>query len=124
MAGSLQPRALLGDIHTLDDGTSVRLRLARTSDAPAIRALLEGAGQTGTEVDIARLVHFDPRRRYVVCATGLVNSSETLLALGAIRLDGARQPELLVVAGGNFGELGELLSRALVASTDRRVRAA
>ncbi len=123
MAESFEIGALLGHVYTLQDGLPVRLRLARSSDAPAIQALLESHGEAG-DLEPARLVHFDPRRRYVICATGLVESSETLLAVGAIWLDGATEPDLLVVDGEHPREVRDLLWRALVASAHGRARAA
>jgi hypothetical protein len=114
----------LGHVYTLDDGTPLRLRLARSSDAPAVRSLLEACGQDGADLKAARLVHFDPRRDYVVCATGLINATETLLGIGAITLDDDAQPELLLVADVCAGQLRGLLEDALVASARGRSRAA
>ena len=123
MAGGFEPDALFGHVYTLRNGLPVRLRLARSSDAAAVRALLE-LRVPGDDLEPVRLVHFDPRRRYVICVTGLVEKSETLLGIGAITLDGATEPELLVVGGEPPEELAELLHRALVASAAARSRAA
>jgi hypothetical protein len=114
MAKSFATGALLGHVYTLGDGLPVRLRLARSSDAAAIKALLARQGQTG-DLDVARLVHFDPRRRYVLFFIGLVDATETLLGVGAISLDGATEPELLVTEAQRAQELSELLRRALLA---------
>lgn len=114
MAKSFESGALLGHVYKLRDGLLVRLRLARSSDAAAVKRLLEAEGVGGSDLEITRLVHFDPRRRYVVCATGLVDKTETLLGVGAITFDrDAPQPDLLVVAEGFQSELGPLLTRAL-----------
>ena len=121
MAERFESGALLGHVYTLRGGLPVRLRLARSSDAPAVRALLERQGRTG-DLEPARLVHFDPRRRYVLCATGLVDKTEVLLGVGAISLDGAREPDLLVVDAERRAEVTELLRGALVACA--RARAA
>src|SRR6201995_135 len=115
MAESFEPGALLGHVYTLADGLPVRLRLARSSDAAAIKRLLAEEGRGGSDLDTARLVHFDPRRRYVVCATGLVASTELLRAGGAASPDGAPDPDLLVVGPQRPQELAELLRRALMA---------
>ena len=115
MAESFEPGALLGHVYTLADGLPVRLRLARSSDAAAIKRLLAEEDRGGSDLETARLVHFDPRRRYVVCATGLVDSTEVLLGVGAIPLDGATEPDLLVVGAQRPQELTELLRRALMA---------
>jgi hypothetical protein len=104
----------LGHVYTLTEGVPVRLRLARSSDAPAVRQLLQDQGFHSGELDLARLIHFDPRRRYVVCATGLVGGKERLLGVGAITLDGATKPELLLVAEEHAEEVAPLLRRSLV----------
>ncbi|HTX33256.1 MAG TPA: hypothetical protein VMD09_17890 [Solirubrobacteraceae bacterium] len=119
MPKSFEPGALLGHVYTLGGGLLVRLRLARSSDAPAIKRLLEEQGRGGSDFEIARLVHFDPRRRYVVCATGLVDSTEVLLGVGAIGLDGVIEPDLLIVDGQCPEQVAELLRTALVACAAR-----
>jgi hypothetical protein len=124
MARDFESGALLGHVYTLRSGLPVRLRLARTSDATAIRHLLERSGYTGSDLEPARLVHFDPRRRYVLCATGLVEKTETLLGVGAISLEAGGEPDLLLVAEEQPQELRELLAHALVACAHSRARAA
>jgi|SRR5947209_18041207 len=115
MAGSFVSGALLGHALALDDGTCVRLRLARSSDVGAIAELLEREAPGLGNLDARRLVHFDPRRRYVVCATGLIGSSETVLGVGAIEFAPHRpRPDLLVVAGKYRNELAPHLTRALI----------
>jgi hypothetical protein len=78
------------------------------------------------DIEIARLVHFDPRLRCVLCATGLIDSTETLLGIGAIRLGSSDGHELLIVDDGSPEGLAENLSRALLstATRPRRSRAA
>lgn len=117
MASSFDPGALLGASYPLDGGLRVRLRLARTSDVPAIRALIEEREGSVDEMQLARLVSFDPRTRVVLCATALVDSAETLVGVGAIecRDDGEHpEPELLIVSAGSRQELAELLAGALI----------
>ena len=120
MAESFEAGALLGHVYTLPDGLPVRLRLARSSDAPGVRRLLDDE-RSGLEP--GRLVHFDPRRRYVVCATGLVDGRETLLGVGAIRLDDGTAPDLLVVDGRQPQELTDLLRCALESCAEAVTRA-
>ena len=96
---------------------SVRLRLARPRDAAAISALFEAQGLAPEELEIARLVRFDPRSRFVICATSLIDSRERVVAVGSIELD-ARSPERVVASEP---ELAQLLARVL---TDRAARAA
>ena len=123
MPWSFESGVLLGHVYTLADGSCVRLRLARTSDLVAIRGLL---AQVGLDLEAARLVHFDPRRRYVVCATGLSDCSETLLGVGSIRLDSgpSAEPDLLVLADDSREELRRLLGSVLVDAAKAYARAA
>jgi hypothetical protein len=125
---SFDPGALLGNSYVLDGGLRVRLRLARSSDAGAIHALVERQGLDPEDLQTARLVHFDPRRRYVLCATSLICSAETLVGVAAIELEsgGSDQPDTVIVDEAHSAELSELLTSALVgrASTFARSRAA
>jgi hypothetical protein len=98
--------------------------MARSSDAPAVARLLQSQGHARSDLEPARLVHFDLRLRYVLCATGLVNGAETLLGVGSICLDGSTEPELLVVGRDLPKELTTLLRGALVACAETRARAA
>jgi hypothetical protein len=128
VSASFDPGALLGNSYSLEGGLRVRLRLTRSSDAGSIRTLLERQGLDPEDLQAARLVHFDPRTRYVLCATALIDSTETLLGVAAIELDpgGSDQPDTVIVDDGHSAELGELLTSALVgrASTVARSRAA
>lgn len=123
MVPSFESGALLGHVYTLEDGPSIRLRLARSSDFAAIRDLLARAGFATPELVAGRSVHFDPRWRYVVCATGLVDSSEQLLGVGSIRLDG-EEPDLLVLADSSPRGLRGLLETVLVSAARASARAA
>ena len=113
MAHSFDPGALLGSSFTLDSGVRVRLRLARSSDSALIRDLVARVGTRPEELELARLVHFDPRRRVVICATALIESTETLVGVGAIELDGTGEPEVVIVDGEHAEALTELLAAAL-----------
>jgi len=110
---SFDPGALLGSSFTLDGGVRVRLRLARTSDSALIRGLVARVGTPAAELELARLVHFDPRLRVVICATALIDSTETLIGVGAIDLGGTGEPELLIVDAEYSQALTELLTAAL-----------
>ena len=117
MAFNFDPGALLGASFPLADGTRVRLRLARRSDAPAIRELLRSAGGPGAalqDLDVARLVHADPRRCCVMCAMALIAGRETLVGIGVRTItDESEEPELVVVDRELAAGVDGLLTAAL-----------
>jgi hypothetical protein len=93
--------------HALPAGPPVRLRLARRGDAPAVRELL-GA----SEVEVARLLTFDPAERAVICACAPVDGRETVVGIGAIELRAGAEVDTLAVAAEGLGELlSEVLRR-------------
>jgi hypothetical protein len=103
--------AILARTHRLPGGERVRLRLARARDEERLRALLRRSrGDHGA--DAGALAHFDPRHEVVVCATSLVGSSQEVIGVGAVDLDGAQPPEVVIDEGQNQ-ELAELLRLAL-----------
>jgi hypothetical protein len=128
MDRSFDPGALLAQSYPLPRGPRVRLRLAQLRDAPEIRALLERQGVEPEELEIARLVRFDPRARVAICATALLGSTETVVGVGAIELDANldAEPDTLVVDDELTDGLDELLKRALTgrANAITRSRAA
>ena len=101
---------MLAHTSTLRGGLRVRLRLARPRYEASVRGLALRAGAGYSELDVARLVRFDPRERMVICA--LLDTTDVVLGVGAIRFDSDR-PELLVVDEQLGGELRELLRRSL-----------
>jgi hypothetical protein len=70
--------------HPLPSGAHVRLRLPVRADTRGLRALV------GAET-AERLLHFDPRRRAVMCAV----SFEEVLGVGAIELRPGARPDVL-----------------------------
>jgi hypothetical protein len=99
--------------HPLPGGPAVRLRLARRGDAAAVEALLAGRGIEPGEVEVARLLAFDPARRAVICACAPVGGRETVVGVGAIDLRAGADPDTLVVDAARTDGLAELLARAL-----------
>jgi hypothetical protein len=98
--------------HTMPDGRQVRLRMARARDEESMRALLRRCRPSCDGIEAERLTRFDPRHTVVICATALTDSSQEVIGVGAVELDGAEPPDV-VVDEGEDGELGELLKRAL-----------
>ncbi len=108
------PGAMLGAGYRLPRGRRVRLRLAAASDAPRLRALMARRGLDPGGLEAARLTRFDPRRRVVICAASLIDGSERLVGVGAIDLDGATAPDLLLSDEDAAPGTGALLAGALV----------
>jgi hypothetical protein len=86
---------LLDSTTHLPDGARVRVRLPHVTDRPAMHALHARLGLRADDLELARALRFDPRRRAVVCATVWVGAAETLAAYAAMDL-AARRLELLV----------------------------
>jgi hypothetical protein len=94
-------------------GPPVRLRMAGPSDRRHVKALLERRGVPAGDLDVQRLLAFDPARRHVICAFAPLDGHETLMGVGAIDF-GADAPDVLVVDERVAGGLAELLGRVLV----------
>jgi hypothetical protein len=131
------PGALLGRFYPLEDGSRVGLRIARSSDVAPIRELfarrppVDTAPEAVSDLEVARLVSFDPHRRSVICATALVDGGERVIGVGSIRIDegpgGADvepEPEIVLVdpeapAGVDALLGGALVGRALALTQSR-----
>jgi hypothetical protein len=128
VTSSFDPGALLASSYLLPRGPRVRLRLPQLRDVPAIRELLRSQGQEPEDLEAARLVRFDPRRRLVICATALIDARERIVGIGAIDLEPGHQtqPDTLVVDAELTDGLDGLLARALIgrAAAVARTRAA
>jgi hypothetical protein len=104
--------------HTLDattslpDGTRVRLRLPHAADRPGLRALHARVGLHADELDVARVLRFDPRRGAVVCATAWTDRGPLVVGYGAIT-HGDAHPEVLVADEARAPGLSELLGDVL-----------
>ncbi len=94
-------------------GPHVRLRMAGPSDRRHVKGLLERRGVPASDLDVQRLLAFDPARRHVLCAFAPLDGAETLMGLGAIDA-GEDAPDVLVVDERLAGGLAELLGRVLV----------
>jgi hypothetical protein len=122
MPASFDPGALMARHYALPAGLRVCLRLARVSDREGVRRLCERHDLELGELELARLVAFDPRRRLVISATALIGSAETVLGVGAIDLAADADPWLLVVDEQAEG-LGPLLADALLGRAQALLRA-
>ena len=100
-------------------GPPVRLRMAGPSDRAAVTALLERRDVGATDLDVRRLLAFDPARRYVLCAFAPLDGHETLVGVGAIDA-GEDAPDLLVVDERLARGLAPVLGRVLTERARRR----
>src|SRR3954465_2727725 len=89
----IDPGALLSNSHELEDGSRVRLRLARPSDVPLVQEFF-GDGSAETEALVQRFTFYDPRERGVLAATMLDAGFERIVALGDAAFDDL--PEVVV----------------------------
>jgi hypothetical protein len=97
--------------------------MAGPSDRPLVTALLERRGLPAEEIDVQRLLAFDPARRHVFCALAPLDGTEVLAGIGAID-SGAEEPDVLVVDERFGPALADLLGRVLIERARGRRRAA
>jgi hypothetical protein len=112
VALNLDPAALGAHSHALPRGPRVRLRLAQTRDAGAIAHLLAEHGLDPSDLDVARLLRADPRRRVTICATALLGGSETVVGVGSSEV-GLPEPDVLAVDAELTDGLEDLLTEAV-----------
>jgi hypothetical protein len=122
MADSIDSGALLSRSYALPHGPRVRLRLVRRRDLPALAGLLAQRGVEASELELTRLVRFDPTQRTVLCATAFVGGTETVVGVGAIELTADAVPDTVVVDERLTEGLGELLGAALTQRADAHAR--
>jgi hypothetical protein len=119
------PGALLGRFYPLADGSRVGLRITRPSDVAPIRELIarrstvDGPVPAACDLEVARLVNFDPRRQCVICATALVDRGERMVGVGSIRVDdqpsrSGLEPQLVLLDPDAPAGVEALLTGALV----------
>ena len=94
-------------------GPPVRLRMAGPSDGPLVSALLERRGLPAVDLDVRRMLAFDPARRHVLCALAPLDGTEVLAGVGAIDF-GEDAPDLLLVDERFAPGLGDVLGRVLI----------
>ena len=108
------PSSPLTRTYTLEDGLAVHLRLARRADLEPVRSLLGRRGVESHDLEILRLLSFDPLTRAVVCVFAPIDGQETLVGVGAIALERGALPDTLVtdeqLAPGLAPLLGALLA--------------
>ena len=103
----------------LPAGPRVRIRLAVRSDRPAVVRLLLERGVECSDLDVQRLLRFDPARRRVACALAPIDGRETLVGIGAIDLAPDAVVDTLVVDERLTDGLGRLLADVLATRAAR-----
>ncbi len=109
--------------HTLPGGPRLRLRLPQVRDGVQVRELLHRLGLRAGELDLVRLLRFDPTTRTIVCATVWTGTEETLVGLAATS-HGNVEPDVVitdeVLAPGTAAALrqtlGDVAARARAAA--------
>ena len=101
---------LLASSHRLADGSRVRLRLARPSDALLVREFF-GEDSPETDALVRRFTFYDPRERVVLAATMLDGISERIVALGDAAFDDL--PEVVVDQEMEDCGLDDLMAEAV-----------
>jgi acetyltransferase len=132
---------MLANVHELDSGLRIGLRLTRPSDAPRIRAFLERlSGETRLKrffmampvIDERTVNHFtfyNPRQRIVVAATAPLAGVEEVIGLADIALVDTGVAELGIVVddehqgSGVGGALIEAVSSIAAAHGATHLRA-
>jgi GNAT superfamily N-acetyltransferase len=123
----VDPGAMLSTTHELEDGSRVRLRLARPTDAPRVRSFLEGLSHETrtrrflaptpavTDAIVRHFTFYDPRERMMLAATMLVESTERVVGLADAAFLATGLAEIgVVVDDETQGQgLGKVLSEAV-----------
>lgn len=107
---------------TLPDGLHLRVRLPHAHDRTGLHALHTRLGFRVEELELARALRFDPRRRAVACAVAFVAGTELPVAWGSIEI-GAGAPDLLVADEALAPGAGVVLEAALRERSQRHAAA-
>jgi hypothetical protein len=107
----------------LPDGPRVGLRLAMPRDAERVACLLRERGVEASELDLRRLLTYDPSRRRVVLAFAPVEGRDVLVGIAAIDLAPGADVDTLVVDEDLAGGIGPFLGAVVRdrAARSRRV---
>lgn len=125
--GFVDPGAMLAAAHELDSGLTIRLRLARPTDAGRVRAFLERqspetrarrfftAMPRVSDATVRHFTFYDPREALIVAATALIDDTEEVVGLADIALlaTGLAEIGVLVDEGHQHQGVGRVLSEAI-----------
>jgi RimJ/RimL family protein N-acetyltransferase len=130
----VDPGAMLAEAHELDSGESVRLRLARPTDAALVRDFLERLSPETraarflrpvpevTEEAVRHFTFYDPRERLTMAASMFVDGSERIVGLADAAFIETGLAEIGVVVGDEHQRqgVGTLLSEAVASLAIKR----
>ena len=130
----IDPGAMLSSAHQLSDGTRVRLRLTRPSDALGVRNFLERLSPETRELrflvpmpevsdsTVRHFTFFDPRERITFAATKPGVGGEEIVGLADAAFVGTGLAEIGIVVGDEHQKhgLGKLLSEAVASLAIKR----
>ena len=125
--GFVDPGAMLAAAHELDSGLTIRLRLARPTDAQRVREFLERqspetrarrfftAMPRVSDATVRHFTFYDPREVLIVAATALIDGHEEVVGLADIALLATGLAEIgVLVDERHQGEgIGRVLSEAI-----------
>ncbi len=125
--GFVDPGAMLATAHELPSGLTVRLRLARPTDAVQVRAFLERQSAETlsrrfftampriSDTTVRHFTYYDPRTSLIVAATALIGGVEEVVGLADVALLGTGLAEIgLLVDEAHQGEgVGRAMSEAI-----------
>ncbi len=125
--GFVDPGAMLAAAHELDSGLAIRLRLARPTDARAVRAFLERqspetlarrfftAMPRVSDATVRHFTFYDPREKLIVAATALIGGHEEVIGLADIALMSTGLAEIGVLVDERHQNegVGRVLSEAI-----------
>jgi GNAT superfamily N-acetyltransferase len=130
----IDPGAMLSRTHELADGTRVRLRLTRPTDAPGVRDFLERLSPETrqrrflvpvpevSEATVRHFTFFDPRERMTFAATKPGAGGEEIVGLADAAFVGTGLAEVGIVIDDQHQHhgLGKLLSEAVASIAIQR----
>ena len=109
----LDPGAMLSATHGLNDGSRVRLRLARPTDPPRIAATLASESRS------RRSAFYDPRERLAIAATRPGAGGEEIVGVAEVDLE-RPEPEVVVADEARRSGVRRLLAHATAALAQQR----
>jgi len=130
----VNPAAILASAHELADGTPVRLRLTRPSDAERVRTFLQELSDSSLyrrfltalgdvpDTVVRHFTFYEPRERLMLAATVLSDNTEAIVALADVAMldTGVAEIAIVVSDGHQRKGVGTLMSEAVASLAGSR----